>query len=52
METETTTILRLNEKEREWLKGVVQNPIGTTYEEESLENNKMRQVFWNALDKK
>ena len=54
METETTiiTTLKLNEQEREWLKSLVQTPIGISYEDEPLESRKMRQTFWNALDKK
>lgn len=48
----TTTILKLNEQEKKWLKNLVQNPIGIPYEEESVESRQMRQIFWNALDKK
>ena len=32
-----------------WLKGLVQNPIGCTYEEESDENSTIRKSFWDTL---
>ena len=48
----TTTILKLNEQEKKWLKTLIKNTIDISYEEESVESRQMRQIFWNALDKK
>ena len=47
--TKTTIILKLEENEANWLKGIVQNPIGCTLEDEGEENKKMRMSFWEAL---
>lgn len=49
----TTSIsytLILNADEAQWLKNVVQNPIGVEYEDELEEHRKIRQAFWDALD--
>jgi len=41
--------LVLNEKEALWLKGLVQNPIGCSYEEEREEDRDIRHSFWDTL---
>jgi len=41
--------LTLEEKEARWLKGLVQNPIGVSPDDESEENEKIRRCFWEAL---
>jgi hypothetical protein len=40
-----TVTLVLNQREAEWLNGVMQNPLWT---DESREDSEMRQLFWNA----
>lgn len=54
IKTTTKTYLVLNEDEKEWLKGLVQNPIrpyDAGPEVESSEDSVMRTRFWNALSK-
>lgn len=49
----TTTItitLILSEKQARWLKGVVQNPLQLTPDEEPIEEKEMRETFWKALE--
>ena len=41
--------LTLNEDEAKWLKGVVQNPIGCTHEDEDIRHAKHRKDLWDAL---
>lgn len=45
--------LILNEEEAEWLKAVVQNPIGVSYEfgDESEADGHMREKFFNAISR-
>ena len=43
------TKLILNEDERIWLKGIMQNAINCPYEEERDEDRRMRHLFWKAL---
>ena len=45
----TIVVLRLNEAEAEWLKGIMQNAINTSYEKEEEKDRKMRFSFWKAL---
>jgi hypothetical protein len=40
-----TVTLVLNQREAEWLNGVMQNPL---WADESREDSEMRQLFWNA----
>ncbi len=42
--------LLLNTEEAIWLKGILQNPLHTTYANESETDKEMRELFWNALD--
>jgi hypothetical protein len=50
VETTKTTTLVLNERETEWLKGLMQNPIGVRFPQDEPEQDKeMRHVFWEAL---
>lgn len=48
--------LKLNEKEAEWLRGIMQNPmvseINGNINEESEEDSKMRKLFFYALKEK
>ena len=52
MESKKEIILKLTEKEAQWLKELVQNPIGCTPEEEDLDSREIRNAFWMCLDKK
>ncbi len=45
----TTVILELVEEEVNWLKEIIQNPIGCTTSDEELKDSKMRKLFWDAL---
>ena len=45
-----TFLLELNETEARWLKTLVQNPVGCTYEDEPEEHKEIRKAFWDALD--
>ena len=45
-----TITLELNEQEVEWLKGVMQNPIGASLAEEPKFDREMRHLFWTALN--
>lgn len=51
MEVETkrefTITLKLSEREAQWLKGLMQNPLS---EDEGKEDAAMREVFWDALN--
>jgi hypothetical protein len=47
--TKTTTILKLNELETSYLKGLVQNPMCINPQDEGDFERNMRQSFWNAL---
>lgn len=50
--SETTYILTLNEKEAQWLRGIIQNPLnGKTPEEEFEYDSNMRKLFWDSLTK-
>lgn len=41
----------MDEREAQWLKGVMQNPIGNVVpEKEVREDRMMRHEFWNALN--
>ena len=42
--------LLLNEEESIWLKNVLQNPLHTTYANESEEDKKMRKLFWEEIN--
>ena len=45
-----TTTLMLNEREAEWLKALMQNPIGVMYpQDEPPDDREMRAKFWTAL---
>ena len=51
----TTTVTKyrmtLTTEERDWLRWLMQNPIGCDYpDDEELYNRNMRKVFWNALE--
>ena len=52
---EITIRLTLNRFEAEWLKSLMQNPIGLSdtnpHEEENEQDHMMREAFWNALKK-
>ena len=41
--------IELDESEAIWLKGVVQNPSGVVWEDESQTDKTMRGIFWRAL---
>ena len=41
--------LVLTMEEAVWLKGVVQNPMGTSLQDEDAANLAMRQAFWEGL---
>lgn len=46
--TEKVTItISLNEKEAEWLKTLMQNPL---YDEEDKRDQEMRKTFWDVLN--
>jgi hypothetical protein len=51
MEVETkrefTVTLKLSEREAQWLKSLMQNPLS---DDESTDTAQMRQVFWDALN--
>jgi hypothetical protein len=47
--TETLITLSLTQEEARWLKGIVQNPIATTLEEEHPQDREIRKSFWDAL---
>lgn len=49
IKVEKTITLVLNTKEALWLKGMVQNPIGVSPDEEDSDNREMRAKFWTAL---
>ncbi|MCK4454406.1 hypothetical protein KAU51_03690 [Candidatus Parcubacteria bacterium] len=49
IETTTTVTLKLAKKEALWLKGLVQNPIGCSIEEEDPTSKEIRRKFWDAL---
>ena len=54
MQTKTENVkivtLVLNEQEAEWLKGLMQNPIGVMYpQDEPKPDREMRRIFWEAL---
>jgi len=44
-----TVRLTLTEREAYWLKNLVQNPIGCSFEDELKEARQMREAFWKAL---
>jgi hypothetical protein len=47
--TQTITLV-LNEREAEWLKGLMQNPIGgMDPQDEPEDDREMRRIFWEAL---
>lgn len=52
IEKKITVTLILTEKEAEWLKAVVQNPLGCSSQEESFAEKEIRQSFFNELSKK
>ena len=47
VESEFLLIIKLNEEEARWLKGVMQESFKNT---ESLTDREMRNLFWNTLD--
>jgi len=42
--------LLLNEEEAIWLKNILQNPLHTTYANESITDGQMRKLFWTELN--
>ena len=44
---EVTITISLNEKEAEWLKTLMQNPL---YDEEDKRDQEMRKTFWDVLN--
>lgn len=49
----TTTTMVLTEIEKNWLKGLMQNPISVKNpEDESPQDKNMREIFFNALSGK
>ena len=51
MESKKEITLKLTEKEAQWLKALVQNPIGCTPEDEGIDEKEIRNAFWMCLDK-
>lgn len=49
VEKHITVTLTLEEEEALWLKGLVQNPIGCTPDQEPKDQAEMRRRFWEAL---
>lgn len=47
---EVEVTLVLTQKEAEWLREVVRNPVGVDYESEPLHDREMRSRFYHALD--
>lgn len=48
-EVNKTYILKLDEKEAQWLKRVMQNPIGFDTLDEPIYDHEMRKMLWDAL---
>lgn len=46
VKTTTTVTLVLNPDEVEWLKALMQNPLGPS---EQVDDRRMREKFWDAL---
>ena len=42
--------LLMNKEEAIWLKNILQNPLHTTYANESERDGKMRKLFWNEIN--
>lgn len=50
--TKTTEIvITMNENEAKWLKNLVQNPIGSTPDDEPKDDKTIRRSFWDTLRK-
>lgn len=50
VEVQSLTVIELTTDERDWLRGVMQNPLyGQDLFSEPKQDAEMRQRFWNAL---
>ena len=47
--TVNKAVLELEDFEVQWLRNIMQNPIGCSYEEEFGGDREMRKKFWEAL---
>lgn len=52
VKTDVSVVLTLTECEARWLRGMMQNPINTTYEEENQFDSDMRKLFFDELTNK
>jgi hypothetical protein len=51
IETEVALQLILTMREAQWLKGLMQNPIGSTLADELAVDTEIRSAFWEELER-